>query len=120
MYDSRMKPHECFACGKPLTTLDPKLVDTRDDQTVFIGPECFKHVKAAGEEGYQPPRGGPRLFPISKDIPIRMKYESRLYGSTWDCRVCGEEYEHEKNFCSECGQAFFPNRVWLPRRERAE
>ena len=51
----------CFACGKKLGKA-PRLVDTRDDQTVYIGRECYKLVVAAGAEGYQPPRGGPRLW----------------------------------------------------------
>jgi len=24
--------------------------------------ECFKHVRAASPAGYQPPRGGPKLY----------------------------------------------------------
>jgi len=44
------------------------LADTRDGQTVFVGPECFKHIRAAGDEGYQPPLGGPRLFEMSQQM----------------------------------------------------
>jgi hypothetical protein len=54
----------CFACGRKLGK-NPLRVDTRDDQTVFVGRECGKLVIAAGENGYQPPRGGPRLYPLS-------------------------------------------------------
>ncbi len=54
---------ECFACGRKLGK-KPGRVDTRDDQSVFVGRECFKLVMAAGEKGYQPPKGGPRLYPI--------------------------------------------------------
>lgn len=53
----------CFACGRILGR-NPALVDTRDGQTVFVGTECFKKVQAAGEDGYQPPKGGPRLWLI--------------------------------------------------------
>lgn len=59
-----MNPHTtepCFACGRKLGK-NPKLVDTRDDQTVFVGRECFKLIVTAGENGYQPPSGGPRLY----------------------------------------------------------
>jgi hypothetical protein len=56
----------CFACGKKLGK-SPALVDTRDAQLVFVGSECLKKVLAAGENGWQPPRGGPRLFPLSKE-----------------------------------------------------
>lgn len=54
---------KCFACGRRLGKY-PILVDTRDDQTVYVGRECAKLVAAAGERGYQPPKGGPRLFPL--------------------------------------------------------
>lgn len=44
------------------------IVDTRDGQTVFVGSECFKLIKKAGESGYQPPKGGPRLWCIPKGL----------------------------------------------------
>lgn len=56
-------PERCFACGRPLGCT-PRTVDTRDDQFVFVGMECLKLVLAAGDAGYQPPRGGPRLWPL--------------------------------------------------------
>lgn len=58
----------CFACGKKFRNLDSRyLADTRDGQEVFIGPECLKRVQAAGDAGYQPDKGGPRLYPLSVD-----------------------------------------------------
>lgn len=54
---------KCFACGRKLGA-SPQLVDTRDAQTVYVGRECYKLVVAAGANGYQPPRGGPRLYII--------------------------------------------------------
>lgn len=51
----------CFACDRKLGT-SPHLVDTRDGQTVFVGSKCYQLIKAAGERGYQPPLGGPRLY----------------------------------------------------------
>lgn len=58
---------KCFACGKPLRALlTPFEVDTRDGQTVFVGPECNRKVQSAGEAGYQPPLGGPRLYPLAQ------------------------------------------------------
>ena len=51
----------CFACGKKLGK-NPALVDTRDDQRVYVGRECYKLIVKAGELGYQPSRGGPRLY----------------------------------------------------------
>lgn len=52
----------CYACGKHLST-SPELVDTRQDQLVYVGRECARWVRQAGAEGYQPP-GGPRLFSL--------------------------------------------------------
>ena len=60
---------QCFACGRKLGKT-PYTVDTRDDQTVAVGSECYKLVKAAGENGYQPPKGGPRLWLL--DFPTLM------------------------------------------------
>lgn len=53
----------CFACGRKLGR-NPTRVDTRDAQTVLVGRECAKLVKASGVAGYQPPKGGPRLYPL--------------------------------------------------------
>jgi hypothetical protein len=53
---------KCFACGKSLNWDNHATVDTRDDQFVSVGPECFRKIKVAGEQGYQPPLGGPRLW----------------------------------------------------------
>lgn len=55
----------CFACGKKFGKRGQFLVDTRDGQEVYVGPECLKHVQAAGDTGYQPAKGGPRLYPLS-------------------------------------------------------
>jgi len=57
----------CFACGRALKT--PKLVDTRDGQVVFVGPECYRRIESAGEKGWQPPLGGPRLYPAVRTNP---------------------------------------------------
>jgi hypothetical protein len=54
----------CFACGKRLGT-SPIMVDTRDAQTVYVGRDCGRKVMQAGDGGYQPPRGGPRLYPLA-------------------------------------------------------
>jgi hypothetical protein len=57
---------KCFACDRPLGQ-NPRLVDTRDDQKVYVGSECAKLVDEAGEAGYQPPKGGPRLYPLREE-----------------------------------------------------
>lgn len=65
-----MSERRCYACGKLLGTR-PRLVDTREDQTVYVGPECFKRIVTAGDCGYQPPKGGPRLYLLT---PERIRY----------------------------------------------
>lgn len=50
----------CFACGKQLKR--PQEVWTSDPQMQWVGPECSRHVRESGPQGYQPPKGGPRLF----------------------------------------------------------
>jgi hypothetical protein len=57
----------CFACNKRLGK-NPALVDTRDGQFVFVGSECFRLIKKAGESGYQPAMGGPRLYTLPKGM----------------------------------------------------
>lgn len=54
----------CFACGKRCGTRH--LVDTRDAQKVYVGRSCYRKVQAAGPDGYQPPLGGPALWPICR------------------------------------------------------
>lgn len=53
---------KCFACGRKLGK-SPALVDTRDGQTVYVGRECAKMVTT---EGWQPPKGGPKLYPMPR------------------------------------------------------
>jgi hypothetical protein len=61
-----MQMVKCFACDKKLG-LNPKLVQSAvDEQTMYVGSDCYKRILAAGEAGYQPPLGGPRLKVISK------------------------------------------------------
>lgn len=51
----------CYACGRPLRGRG-RLVGCKDDQAVYVGSDCFRMIRNAGTEGYQPPRGGPRLY----------------------------------------------------------
>ena len=44
----------CFACGKTIRT-KAYVANTRDDQLVYVGSDCWKHIKASGETGYQNP-----------------------------------------------------------------
>lgn len=68
---------KCFACGKPLGA-NPKLADTRDGQTAYVGSDCWKKIVSAGEGGYQPPRGGPALYtgPVTKKNSMRARKNS--------------------------------------------
>jgi hypothetical protein len=60
---------KCFACGKPLRTpsRSPVVVTADLAQGVQVGPDCFKQIQAAGDAGYQPPKGGPRLLVLTDE-----------------------------------------------------
>jgi hypothetical protein len=58
---------KCFACDKPFGKQPSRLVNVaHEDQDVYVGPDCYKRIKAAGKRGYQPMKNGkpfgPRLF----------------------------------------------------------
>lgn len=56
---------QCWACLKPFRSSKRYRVDTRDGQTVFVGPTCFKEIQKAGERGWQHKsmlENGPRLY----------------------------------------------------------
>lgn len=58
-------PQRCFACDRSLISVngtEPHKADTRDGQIVYVGGDCIRKIRAAGEVGYQPPMGGPRLW----------------------------------------------------------
>lgn len=60
-------PWKCFACDCPLKNLRQlRYADTGEDQFVLIGPECLRHVLSAGIVGWQPPKGGPTLYPMTE------------------------------------------------------
>ena len=56
---------KCFICNRKLGR-KPALVVCQDDQTVYIGRECYKLVANTGKAGYQPEHG-PRLYLIEHD-----------------------------------------------------
>ena len=56
--------YRCFACDRVIRRKEPLRADTRDDQWVYVGNECAKNVEQAGNAGWQPSRGGPRLYPM--------------------------------------------------------
>ena len=57
-------PYTCYACGKMTRSAREfplqAVLEDDDGNTVWVGPDCHKKTRA--EDGYQPPRGGPRLF----------------------------------------------------------
>lgn len=54
---------KCFACDRAFVDGERVYVaDTRDDQIVQVGSTCLKKIKKSGDEGWQPPKGGPRLY----------------------------------------------------------
>lgn len=61
---------KCFACDRALGKF-PHLVDTRDQQLVYVGRECYHLICYAGDVGYQPPKGGPRLYPLPNEQYFR-------------------------------------------------
>lgn len=50
----------CYACDKLRSRRNR--IFTSDGQMQYVGAECFKKIRKAGQAGYQPPLGGPRLF----------------------------------------------------------
>jgi hypothetical protein len=85
-----MEKLRCFACDRVIHLKKPFMADTRDAQIVYVGSECHKRIVEAGEAGWQPPKGGPKLFPIEvgtftdhagQQIPYRVRrddYDSAL------------------------------------------
>lgn len=58
----------CFACDHKINNPNnskhsPCSAYTSDGQRVYVGAECIKHIQYWNARGgYQPPKGGPRLF----------------------------------------------------------
>jgi hypothetical protein len=54
----------CYACDKLHASVEYVLTED-GAQTVPVGPSCYAKVRKLDKHGgYQPPRGGPRLFLI--------------------------------------------------------
>lgn len=63
----------CFACGRKIGKREKMYdADTRDDQRVFVGASCMKKIKAGGVGGYQPERGGPRLWALEYHFDAKL------------------------------------------------
>ncbi len=70
-----IKPDKCFACDRPIT--EGYLVGCADEQDVGVGPECYSKIKKTGFAGYQPPKGGPRLYELQHAIELRRERAKR-------------------------------------------
>jgi hypothetical protein len=57
----------CFACDRPIIgKVKHKAITSDGAQIVPIGSECFKEIVQGGILGWQPPKGGPRLFIVQE------------------------------------------------------
>lgn len=54
---------KCFACDRQIKTT-PRVLTCLDEQTVHVGRCCFAKAENAWLDGYQPPKGGPRLYTL--------------------------------------------------------
>lgn len=59
----------CFACGAPIGASGAARAHTADGQNVLVGSSCWQKILSASTDarggehtGYQPLRGGPRLW----------------------------------------------------------
>lgn len=54
----------CYLCGRKMQSTR-YLVDTGEDQDVYVGAECYRKVVAAGKAGIKVPDSGVRLYPMT-------------------------------------------------------
>lgn len=66
MRTTKLKPAQCFACRRPLIDENTRTVKTEDGQTVFVGGLCYRKISASGSAGWQAPKGGPKLFTLTR------------------------------------------------------
>jgi hypothetical protein len=111
---------KCFACGKPFKKTNGKtstrkfIVGCADEQTVYVGIDCFDHIVAAGAIGYQPVRKGkpcgPRLYTLDKRPP---KNEGRF-------RISARWIDYAHGPGAESGQALAKELCALPTNKRGQ
>lgn len=58
-------PDKCFACGRKVGKNPYQAVTCDVAQVVSVGSECYKMIDA---EGWQPPKGGPKLYKGKFDV----------------------------------------------------
>lgn len=66
---------KCFACEKKLGKNPAKAITEDYAQIVAVGSECARKIYGSAN-GYQPPLGGPRLFPIKESDSSCYKCQS--------------------------------------------
>lgn len=60
----------CFACGRNMKAGSVAyIVDTRDAQYPYVGPDCYKKIEKAGDAGFQPKGHGPKLWLAKSSVP---------------------------------------------------
>lgn len=70
---------KCFACGRSFRLNGYGVVVyhpwalTLDGQRIQVGHDCYKKIVRAGEAGYQPPLGGPKLWDEYQAPPEALK-----------------------------------------------
>lgn len=57
----------CYACDKPLM-MNAYEALTIDNQLIWVGADCARKIAKANKEGWQPPKGGPKLFDPSRRV----------------------------------------------------
>lgn len=89
----------CFLCGRIMRSTK-FLVDTRDDQTVYVGGDCYKKVVAAGERGIKVPDGGQlRLYPMKKATDVQPVGDAQKRR----CGLCSKPISSGV-YCAKCSR----------------
>jgi hypothetical protein len=78
---------KCYACNRDLIPMDKHTVYTADDQQQFVGPDCYKRIRKAGNKGFQPKLGGPRLYAEKPMDPEKPMDHENCFESTY-CEQC--------------------------------
>lgn len=89
---------KCYACGRGFRRSDTRrFAVTSDGFTVYVGSDCHRHICSARGAGFQPPRGGPRLFKPSPQTCAHEWETHRLRDESWQacihCRVSRDDAE---------------------------
>ena len=67
-YENGYQDEKCYACGKRFRLNSYNVIPyhpyvlTFDGQKQFVGSDCYRRIQESESKGYQPPRGGPRLW----------------------------------------------------------